>query len=360
MDRIKAAAPSPLSDEALSTLFAVSPFNPRCLARAENSDIEYKESFGFASLTQYARTMAGFANAEGGYLIFGVHDDLYEVVGMQSEAFDRLDPERLTRELNQIFLPEIKWTKLTREVLGKKLGIVYVYPANAKPVIAVQNNGEIHEAEIFYRYAGRTEKIKYPELFTIIEGQRYRYLNMWLEHLSKMIRIGAENVAILNTIDGVVTGPTGKSFVIDELLLSKLQFIREGEFHEIDGDPTLKLVGTVAAVPAGQIASVRSVPTALRLNHIIHTFLQQTRVDNPTAYIEQICHEGTGFLPIYYFIQQAGLSVDEAVKLIEEVRTRKLGKAKLLQRLRANDDCLYIFQQKSRLQLKGSLIRFNT
>ena len=327
--------PQSLSEETIAALLTFSLTSPGCLDRSESSDTEYKESFNLGSSGQYAKTMAAFANAEGGYLIFGVKDATYKVVGLQSDNFEKFDPQDLTMRLNTIFSPEINWRKIIRIIEDKKVGILYIAPAIMKPVVAKQNNGDIHEAEIFYRYAGRSEKIKYPELQTLLEQQRYRYLNMWLEHLSKMRTIGVENAAILNTLDGTVTGPTGKSYVIDEVLLSKLQFIREGEFDEIDGDPTLKLVGEMAAIPTGQIASVREVPVALRLGHIIHTFLEQMEVESPQNYVEQICHEDSGFLPVYFFVHLAEMTLNDAIAFIRGIQTRKQGKDRLLNRLKS-------------------------
>lgn len=50
-------------------------------------------------------------------------------------------------------------------------------------------------------------------------------------HIENIIRNGIENTAILNLKTGEVEGKSG-NFVIDESLLPKIQFIKEGEFVE--------------------------------------------------------------------------------------------------------------------------------
>ena len=43
------------------------------LKHRESKKIEFKKRFSFGSLGRYARSMAAFANAEGGYIIFGIN-----------------------------------------------------------------------------------------------------------------------------------------------------------------------------------------------------------------------------------------------------------------------------------------------
>ena len=38
----------------------------------ERNNLEYKESFGLSSWAKYAKTMAAFANNQGGYILFGI------------------------------------------------------------------------------------------------------------------------------------------------------------------------------------------------------------------------------------------------------------------------------------------------
>ena len=63
---------NPLSSDALSKIFKKSSRNPDLIGTNEGICVEYKESFGWKSLSEYFRAMAAFANRDGGYIVFGV------------------------------------------------------------------------------------------------------------------------------------------------------------------------------------------------------------------------------------------------------------------------------------------------
>lgn len=54
------------------------------------------------------------------------------------------------------------------------------------------------------------------------------------------------NMAILNFLEGEIEGNAG-ILVIDEKLLPKIKFIKEGNFQQ-KGHPTLKLIGDVKPI----------------------------------------------------------------------------------------------------------------
>lgn len=74
------------------------------------------------------------------------------------------------------------------------------------------------------------------------------------KHLQNILSNGIENSAVLNLHTGEVDGKGG-SFIIDETLLPKLNFVKEGEFVEKSGAPALKLVGELKS--SGQIVTVK-------------------------------------------------------------------------------------------------------
>lgn len=64
----------PLSEDVLSKIFKTSLSQPDMLIKREDKNHEFKESFNMASMAMYFKTIAAFANNDGGYLIFGVKD----------------------------------------------------------------------------------------------------------------------------------------------------------------------------------------------------------------------------------------------------------------------------------------------
>ncbi|MDQ1471558.1 MAG: hypothetical protein QOJ99_3038 [Bryobacterales bacterium] len=207
------------------------------LSSRENGQLEFKESFNIQSAPDYARTMAAFANASGGYLVFGVKDKPRDLMGLTNNAFDNLDPAKLTEHLNSALAPELHWEQTIHTVKGKKVGIIYVHEARNKPVVCTKNSGDRKEGDIYYRYRGRSEKIKYPELRQILEGEREQERQLWMTMLQKMARMGIENVGILNSTTGQISGASG-SLLISEELLPKLKFITSGRLSSRKGHPS--------------------------------------------------------------------------------------------------------------------------
>jgi hypothetical protein len=67
------------------------------------------------------------------------------------------------------------------------------------------------------------------------------------------MRFGIENAAVMNLATGEIDGKAG-AFLIDEALLPQISFVRDGEFVERSGAPTLKLIGEVAPTKATVVA----------------------------------------------------------------------------------------------------------
>lgn len=331
---------TPFSQEDLNEIFKISPADPDRVISRESSSLEFKESFGWASLPKYLKTCAAYANSKGGYIVFGVANKPHRLCGLSGvnlKLFEEIDPEKMSRNFNDHFAPEIEWTIQEYELQGKIFGLLYIHEAKDKPVVCTKDAGkELKESDIYYRYRGRSERIKYPELRAIIEAKRETEQRLWMHHLENIARIGVREAGIFDLHTGSVTG-SGGSFLIDESLLSQLSFIKEGEFSEVKGKPTLKLIGhveplagTVIGTPKRHIVKTKGIRTA----DIVLSTLNQDNVPEPDEYIKQICFESTAFLPVYYFIKKSRITLDKTVELLEGVVTRSATRSKLIERLR--------------------------
>ncbi len=126
--------------------------------------------------------------------------------------------------------------------------------------------------------------------------------------------------------------------LIDEALLEKIAFIKEGEFNEISGKPTLRLVGELR--PTRSLTwptSEKVVKVAISPEDILLDFLAQAPVPNPLEYIKQICTGSISFLPMHYYRCLAEESVAQLIKDIEKIVTRSRVKTKILRRLYDNE-----------------------
>lgn len=330
---------APFSQEELNRIFKVSSSKPDRIVSRESATLEFKESFGGRSLPRYLRTCAAYANARGGYIVFGVSNSPRRLVGLSGDSlkfFGDIDPEQMSQNLNERFAPEVHWELQEHELNGKIFGLLYIYESADKPIVCTRNDGrDLKEGDIYYRYSGRSQRIRYPELRAILDSSREKEQKLWLKHLTKIARVGVRDAGVFDLKSGQVTGANG-SFLIDESLLSQLSFIKEGEFSETRGKPTLKLIGDLEAIGNGPslMGKKEIVRTkGIRLADIVEAFLKHDSVSDPLEYVRQICSENTGFLPVHYFIDSAGLDADETIEILKGVLSRSRSKPKLIGRL---------------------------
>lgn len=231
----------------------------KSLFHRESRDLEFKEQFNLSSLGEYLRDFAALANNIGGYLIFGVSDSPRRLVGLKKKSimqFEKIDPEMITNFLLEIFSSEIRWEQKLIEIGKKQFGIFYISESLQKPIIAKKNEGRdqiIKNGEIYYRYAGRTQKIQYSELDYMIE-QRIKGINQeWMSLMNKIAKIGPSSVAILDTDKGIIEKNDNQILVIDEQLVKKINFVKEGSFCQKNGTQALKLIGDVKPIESVEV-----------------------------------------------------------------------------------------------------------
>ena len=235
-----------VSIDILETLFPMRKGSKDRLAITETDQIECKESFGGQHwITNCIKAIAAFANNKGGYIAFGLKDNTWEIVGIKHEKFEGYDRKKLNQVLRTSLSCGIDFDMATLARAGKTIGVLHIFPAKSKPVMFIRQVDGAAEGHIYYRYKGENRLIAPTELQQIIE-ERIRALSETIlsKHISNILSNGIENSAVLNLDSGVVDGKAG-SFVIDEELLPKISFIKEGEFVEKSGTPTLKLIGEI-------------------------------------------------------------------------------------------------------------------
>ncbi len=237
--------------------------NGEYLYHREGQELEFKEQFNLAGLADYFRDFAAFSNNRGGYLVFGVKDSPRVPHGLNEksvELFRKIDPEKITGYLLDLFSSDIHWEQADFEIDGNVFGVFHIYESDSKPVIAKKDEGKdqtLKNGDIYYRYGGRTQKIQYAELETIIRKRIEKNNNQWLDLMSKIGKAGPQNAAILDTERALIEKDDAKILVIDEVLAGKIKFIKEGQFSEKEGAETLKLVGDV--VPIDKVEVIKKV-----------------------------------------------------------------------------------------------------
>lgn len=338
---------TPFSQEVLNRIFAISPKHRDRLISRESGWLEFKEAFNFQSLGKYIRSAGAFANARGGYIVYGVANAPHKLIGLKDSRFDDLDPEKLSAYLNEHFDPEVEWDRHIHEIDGKEYGILHFRESRNKPVICRKGTDDgkaLKEGEIYYRYKGRTQTIRYAELKELIEERRRHEQLLWFKHLKEIARVGIQEAGVFDLRSGKVSG-AGGHFLIDESLLSQVSFIREGEFNEKLGKPTLKIIGEARAVgpsAVGTVGKAHIIKTkGIRASDIVLGFLRSEKIAEAKNYLTQICYENTAFLPFYFLLQPGKMTLEEAAKVVSEERSTQPAKAKLLERIK-NDSALEV------------------
>lgn len=219
------------------------------LKQRESFDLEFKEAFHYGdSLADYLRSIVGMANNKGGEIIFGIKDKPRIPIGLLNDKFENCDSNKINQFLSEYFSHEVMWGMETIEVNGKQFGRLWVEESPQKPIICRKAYKNIlREAAIYYRYRGETKEIGYTELSRILSAEREKEKLLWLKHVEKIGQVGPQNIHLIDTYNGEIQTGQGR-ILLDKSIADKLKFIKEGDFSEKKGAPTLKLIGEITGI----------------------------------------------------------------------------------------------------------------
>jgi len=235
------------------------------LFHRESQYLEFKESFNLAGLANYYRDFSAFANNKGGYLIFGVKDrPKRELVGLNDKAigqFDKLDPEKVSGHLLDIFSRDIIWQHEIFKFAEMSFGVFHIQEASVRPIICKKDEGKdqvLKNGDIYFRYGGRSQKIQFAELDSIINNRIKQNNSQWMDLVQKIGKSGPQNAAILDTERGLIEKGDSQILIVDDELVKNIKWIREGELSETKGDRTLQLVGSVHPIDHIEVVKIVS------------------------------------------------------------------------------------------------------
>lgn len=219
------------------------------LINRESFNLEYKQNFHFGdSLLEYCRSMVGMANNRGGKIIFGIKDSPRMPIGLSNDKFQNCDPNKINQVINEYFSHEFEWEISSLEFNNLEFGVLEIKESNYKPIVCKKGKSKIlREGAIYYRYRGETKEIAYPELSNILVKEKEKERILWLSHIEKISDIGPQNIHFMDTYKGEIHIGNEK-ILVDEKLLDKIKFLKEGEFVEKDGATALTLAGEITGI----------------------------------------------------------------------------------------------------------------
>jgi hypothetical protein len=309
----------------------------------ETEKHECKQNFGFKHPGKWLRAIAALSNNKGGHLLFGIKDkevingaiseDSFRVYGMHSKEFENADPADISRIVRATFDPTPSIEISSYDLEGKQVGIIYVHQHTARPVIAVRNVNEIKEGDIYFRYPGISTRIKYSDLRSILDERDRHAREQILPMVQKILDRGPEKTMVADLSDGTLGDAHGSIF-LNEDLVRQISFIKEGEFSEKSGKPTLRLVGNVKTYDPNAPVVRREFITT---EDLFRDFISQAETSNPKEYI-RCAIEGSTVLwaPIFFFSRQANLDSYQLAQYISALKASKKRKDIYSQRARGD------------------------
>ena len=188
----------PTDPKVLGILFPLRSQSPLRLAVSETNAVEAKESFNWANRHDYRKTLAGMANNKGGYILFGVKDATFEVVGIQPDRMDKFDIKRAHEAISRNFNQSLEVEKGQFEIGGITVGVLHVARSPNKPVVCCVDGGGLLSGDIYFRYPGESRRIQAPELDAIFKERDGSAEGRLLALVRKLAESGSGNSAIIN------------------------------------------------------------------------------------------------------------------------------------------------------------------
>jgi hypothetical protein len=139
----------PLSREAIEFLLGY---------REEDTLIDYKETFRYEQEKEWrgiTKDVMAFANTHGGYLVFGVRDVSFEVVGLDPLVTTTLaNTNQVLQKINCFIEPEITGLRAKIAELGGKQVVVFFVPPSVRCTHVFSKDGK-------FRYPGGDEQVAF-------------------------------------------------------------------------------------------------------------------------------------------------------------------------------------------------------
>jgi len=207
----------------------------------ECSNREFKLQFENDKLWKYAKTMAAFANRDGGIIFFGIKDNPRELVGIEGAQPSDLT---ISNFINAYFEPEISFELDSEEYEEKTLMYLLVHESPNKPIICKKqklsksnkNNQDkvlLREGAIYYRYSSASEEIRHPELKEIIDVRSRSIYQSMIDNITLIEKVGYDKAAIVDASELSGNNKATSVYVTTETA-KKINWIRKGKFSESD------------------------------------------------------------------------------------------------------------------------------
>ncbi|MCK0549327.1 ATP-binding protein [Pseudomonas syringae] len=322
-----------ISDDWIEMFFSAVDDN-LILKRRESSTVEFKKIFDWTNKefkSNIGRTSAALANRDGGVIVFGVADQPHCLIGIDN--FEQVDDADLAAFFNEHFAPSIEFIRHIVKSNGVTLGILQILPARLKPIVCIKDSAKTFDSDIYYRYSGRSSKIKSADLFILIQEERDAAQKKWVDLITNAVKIGVENIGLLNVASGELQSANNNTFLIDESILDKIKILDKFSEHD-SGAPAVRVIGDV-------VDAARVIERARNIHEedVYLAFLTEILNAPGLDYISAMLRMTSEYYPIYFFLDAANIQTPKRIETVDRIVSRFKVKQKILYRI-ANDQLL--------------------
>jgi hypothetical protein len=216
----------------------------RRVKNRESEHREFKLKFENNNIPKFSRTMAAFANRDGGVLFFGIKDRPRELIGVEDR--DIPDDVVFTNFLQEYFQPEILFESETIELLNQQVHCLVVKPSSKKPVICKksksirtqQNKPDkevLREGAIYYRYSASSDEIKYADLVIMLDKEREAFFKSMVDNITLLNKVGMDKAAVVNAHELSGSNQAASVFLTNDTA-ENLNWIDSGKFVEDESE----------------------------------------------------------------------------------------------------------------------------
>jgi len=199
----------PLSDKAIQYLIE---------HKEEDKLVDYKEAFDLdldKAWLDLNIDVVAFANTYGGFLVHGVKDKTYEIVGLSEKAFLKLaDIKLLLEKLNRFIQPKLSSVRSkAKEIGGKKIVIIYIPQSKYKTHIFVTNadvkhpSGKIEtvikQGTIYVRKTGSNQIVTADDFEELIHRRFLQVKEKMLDGIARVVRAEENQEVVIVSTDKV-------------------------------------------------------------------------------------------------------------------------------------------------------------
>lgn len=306
------------------------------LRDGETTQQECKETFDPKKMNPIIKAIAALANNRGGFVFLGVQDADCRAIGLPDEKFNAMDVVQISQKVKTFLTPTPDFIKASIRLDDLNVGVIYVEKYAEPPIVVSRDGDGLESGTVLFRSPGQSAKISAGDLLILLRERDQNNQSKLLKSAQRLAEIGLNNSLIVDTSTATLESEDTQ-VTIDRNLADQLEFIRQGEFEEVEGAPTLRLVGDVRAVNADGAVKERIEGRALTADSVLIAFLSRDPVHSPIEYIRESALVQRQWLPLYYFVHLSGKPLDEVITLLDEcVQVYTNSKANALERLRGN------------------------